>query len=243
LPRSYKAKKKAVSNSIPSFRPFALTNNNFKWLHPEAWEDEELKFFLEKRSNLPGQILLPPRYSNSRSRNRAAFGGRWVLETAEKEKNLLAWVELHCFYKSFTSFFAFFSSLEGGASWSKDHSNALSQIISAFFISGDCDRVEIASDAPGIAQIKELNWGQAREVLQLEADSMFRSLDTPPLKPCTVVSIESSAWWLLDNAKKDLADLSYLVRRAKLEKVQRAKAAEPRPLKRFGILSSLFGRR
>lgn len=241
VPRSHKAKK-GVSNSIAPFQAFSLTNNKFKWLHPEAWEYKQQNFFLEKRSKQPGQILFPPRYSVGRTKNRASFGGHWVLELASKDPRLCAWVELHCFYKSFNIFFAFFSNLEGDESWSQDRADELSQMISAFFIVGSCDQIEIASGDVGMSQIKELNWGPTRTVLQLETDTILRPGITEPFKKCELLTISASEWWLRENAKKDLADLSYLVRRIRMQKEQLEKLQEPDP-KRLGLFSSLFGRR
>jgi hypothetical protein len=224
----------ASASIVPRFTTASLTTKDFRWLHPEAWNDEQKTRFCELRQAQLLGATKPAPYVHPRRRVPPTTVGRWLLELGGEGGDVVAAVDAEILITGFRTLHVLVSRCEAPGGWSSDRRAALSLMVSGLIILTKADVVRLVplDRATGEA-LDGFGFGDAQPLWTLKHEGMTAT-------PVTVksVTIDPHAWWESETGQADQKTLTYLEKRIALEE---EKARPPRSPKRgFSAIISSF---
>lgn len=222
-------------SSIPRFAVSSLTTREFRWLHPEAWNDEHKERFLALRQGPASGLYAPPPFVHARRRIPPMKVGQWLLET--DDGGVLAVVEAEVLQSHFNTLQIVVSKCCGDLGWREPlATRALSFVISGLAIMTKADVVRVVPLTRAIAaELAGFGWGTTQEVEAFVAQSA--TLVPFRLKTLT---IDPHQWWEVEPGKSDRVALGYLEKRIKFEDEKNEKPERRQRPGLFGLLSKLI---
>src|SRR5688500_5534447 len=128
---------------IARFFTNSLTTKEFKWLHQEAWNEQQLDYFAAERATPPTGLAKDPPFETGRKRLPPVLAGRWALEF---EKDVpVAWAEVWAFERKFGILHLNVSPCTAPGGWSGASLEALSFLISGIFLMSGADLLRLGT--------------------------------------------------------------------------------------------------
>ena len=231
-------KNKLYHNGLsPSSLHVSLTTHAFRWLLPEAWDDDSLQFYVRMRNSLTGNFFRLPSAAGRKKKPAPTLTAAWILKNAEDQAEAIA--ELHSYTNYIETQFLFVCPVDPEPA--PDFANKVSFLISSIFINSKADIIYLASQQAGMmTHFESLEWGIAKSI---HAPSLWQGAHPSPsdLLELRVLCLWKEKWWEGQAGQSDRKQLQYLLLRLqKQEKAANERSCEARRKKPFSFLRRLF---
>ncbi|MBI2602900.1 MAG: hypothetical protein HYW48_07585 [Deltaproteobacteria bacterium] len=216
-----------------------ITTQKFRWLLPDAWEDECFAKACEFKLSTHTNFFRTPSFVR-KGKHPPSVAANWLLST--EENAALALAELHDYPNHFdTQFLHIFLSDE--SVFDGTMMEAFSLLVSAIFICGGADIIYLCVNRPKtMRHLELLEWGQTKtQVTPIDCDPLALPTSSP-LLPQKVICIWKESWWESKRGEHDRTTLNYLLlRQRKTERQRRDKIVAQKKRRRpSSILLRLF---
>lgn len=221
---------------IPPLPANSLTTSNYKWLHPEAWNDSHLEFFKQTLKPAFWSIAKPFPFVKQRHKSPPQIEGRWILETEGKKFEMVA--EAVGFYGTYRR-----SVLNVDVPvnhWSDDLLDPTAFLITALFAMNQADTLYLFSQSDEVIQaFKEHSLGEATSTWRYSESNLYRG-ESSPLTSDFTFKIDRYSWEKSTWGQDHSIALSYLAKRRRIANADGVLA--PSRLKSRRRPRSLFSR-
>jgi hypothetical protein len=202
---------------------------DYKWLHPEAWNDERLEYFAATSQASFWNLTKSPPFYRDRRRSPPQIEGRWILE--DNQTGMQAIAEAVGYYGSYRRCILRISEPEAG--WTETFQERLAFLISGLLLMNAADLLYlIPSRSHSLAPLVESGFGVSSQVTTFSREAILYT-NGPIIQRQTIIKVDPFSWWESKWGKDNKITLRYLQSRREAEEPK-----SPKKKKSF----SLFGR-
>lgn len=188
-----------------------LSSNYYRWLASSAWTNEEIIFFSKQLEHEARGVFRGPPFFKKPQTPHLHIGGRWTLNRANAEMELLGWAELQQIDSHFNRGLLL-TRIEPEVLADE----ALALCLGACLILGEFDQLRLVCAASLSDEV--LSWGEKKTLHTPTVDPAFRKEGKPNLTSIDVIDIVPREWWLTKLGEKTQRELNYLRLRLKRAK-------------------------
>lgn len=201
-------------NSNTALEATTLSSNHYRWLASSAWANEEIIFFSKQREHETRQVFAAPTFFKKAQIPHLHTIGRWTLNRAEIETELLGWAELQQIHSHFNLGILFTDIKTEPLA-----DEALALCLGACVILGEFDQIRLVCSASMSPEV--LSWGEKKTLYTLTIDPIFLKDGHENLTSLDVIDIMPGEWWRMKMGEKIQRELNYL--RLRMKRIKKDK--------------------
>ncbi len=229
-------KNKVYHNGFsPSSRYTSLSTADFRWLIPEAWDQDALEFYVKLRNTLRGNFFKLPSTCSNKKKTPPQLAAAWILTDNEGQR--LAIAELQSYKGALET--QYLNVVPASKHADARFISSLGFLISALFITSQPDILNLTSNHLALLEtIDSFKWGPTKTLYE---PNLGENAASSPFTPHLVVSLWQEEWWRSELGSKYKKQLQYLsLRKQKQDKAEYAQSCEARRKRRRSLLQRLL---